>query len=79
MSEKLQMLQYLKIPLSYLVKSGPFHEHSNQLWNISAVPLWSKVYSGETNALKICCAVEPGLLRTQFYVLLGNSKIQRII
>lgn len=34
--------------LAYIhqVKSGPFHEHSNQLWNISAVPLWSKVYSG---------------------------------
>ena len=28
------------------VKSGPFHEHSNQLWNISGVPRWSKVYSG---------------------------------
>jgi len=34
--------------LSYIhqVKSGPFHEHSNQLWNISGVPAWSKVYSG---------------------------------
>jgi len=28
------------------VKSGPFHEHSNQLWNISGVPRWSKVYTG---------------------------------
>ncbi|XP_023324894.1 serine/threonine-protein phosphatase 2A activator [Eurytemora carolleeae] len=28
------------------VKTGPFHEHSNQLWNISAVPLWSKVFTG---------------------------------
>eukprot|EP00088_Acartia_fossae_P022945 TRINITY_DN24027_c0_g1_i2.p1 TRINITY_DN24027_c0_g1~~TRINITY_DN24027_c0_g1_i2.p1 ORF type:complete len:480 (+),score=60.37 TRINITY_DN24027_c0_g1_i2:46-1485(+) len=28
------------------VKSGPFHEHSNQLWNISAVQLWSKVFTG---------------------------------
>jgi len=34
--------------LSYIhkVKSGPFHEHSNQLWNISAVPNWSKVFTG---------------------------------
>ena len=34
--------------LSYInkVKTGPFHEHSNQLWNISGVPLWSKVYTG---------------------------------
>lgn len=28
------------------VKTGPFAEHSNQLWNISGVPLWSKVNSG---------------------------------
>uniref|UniRef100_A0A1I7WQX8 Serine/threonine-protein phosphatase 2A activator n=1 Tax=Heterorhabditis bacteriophora TaxID=37862 RepID=A0A1I7WQX8_HETBA len=27
-------------------KTGPFHEHSNQLWNISAVPSWEKVNSG---------------------------------
>jgi len=34
--------------LAYIhsVKSGPFHEHSNQLWNISGVPLWPKVFSG---------------------------------
>jgi len=28
------------------VKTGPFHEHSNQLWNISGVQLWTKVYTG---------------------------------
>ncbi|XP_037082099.1 serine/threonine-protein phosphatase 2A activator-like [Pollicipes pollicipes] len=28
------------------VKTGPFAEHSNQLWNISAVPHWTKVNSG---------------------------------
>lgn len=28
------------------VKSGPFAEHSNQLYNISGVPAWSKVNSG---------------------------------
>ncbi|CAI2347503.1 unnamed protein product [Caenorhabditis sp. 36 PRJEB53466] len=27
-------------------KTGPFHEHSNQLWNISAVQHWKKVNSG---------------------------------
>ena len=34
--------------LAYIhkVKSGPFHEHSNQLWNISAVPNWGKVFTG---------------------------------
>ncbi|XP_012266716.2 serine/threonine-protein phosphatase 2A activator-like [Athalia rosae] len=28
------------------VKTGPFAEHSNQLWNVSAVSSWSKVNSG---------------------------------
>ena len=28
------------------VKIGPFAEHSNQLWNVSAVPSWAKVNSG---------------------------------
>lgn len=28
------------------VKTGPFHEHSNQLWNISGVPAWAKVNQG---------------------------------
>ncbi|XP_034945256.1 serine/threonine-protein phosphatase 2A activator-like [Chelonus insularis] len=28
------------------VKVGPFAEHSNQLWNVSAVPSWSKVNAG---------------------------------
>ena len=29
------------------VKVGPFAEHSNQLWNISGVTSWNKVYTGE--------------------------------
>ena len=28
------------------VKTGPFAEHSNQLWNVSGVPSWDKVYIG---------------------------------
>lgn len=28
------------------VKTGPFYEHSNQLWNIAGVPNWNKVNSG---------------------------------
>ena len=28
------------------VKFGPFAEHSNQLWNISAVTSWEKIYGG---------------------------------
>ena len=48
MAEMLSKENHFFACLSYIhqVKSGPFHEHSNQLWNISAVPVWSKVYSG---------------------------------
>lgn len=48
MAELLRKENHFFACLSYIhqVKSGPFHEHSNQLWNISAVPLWSKVYTG---------------------------------
>lgn len=28
------------------VKSGPFHEHSNQLYNISGTATWSKINQG---------------------------------
>lgn len=28
------------------VKSGPFAEHSNQLWSISGVPTWTKINAG---------------------------------
>ncbi|XP_076316351.1 phosphotyrosyl phosphatase activator [Tachypleus tridentatus] len=34
------------IQFIYKVKSGPFAEHSNQLWNISGVPSWTKVNGG---------------------------------
>ena len=48
MAEMLKKDNHLFACLSNIhkVKSGPFHEHSNQLWNISGVPLWSKVFSG---------------------------------
>jgi len=48
MAEMLKKDFHLFSCLAYIhqVKSGPFHEHSNQLWNISAVQLWSKVYTG---------------------------------
>lgn len=32
--------------ITFKVKTGPFAEHSNQLWNVSAVGSWSKVNSG---------------------------------
>jgi len=34
-------------------KTGPFAEHSNQLWNISGVPRWSKVNSGLIKMYKV--------------------------
>ncbi|CAD5124277.1 DgyrCDS12569 [Dimorphilus gyrociliatus] len=37
----LRCIQYINS-----VKTGPFAEHSNQLWNISGVQLWSKVNNG---------------------------------
>ena len=48
MAEMLKSDNHFFACLSYInkVKTGPFHEHSNQLWNISGVPLWSKVYTG---------------------------------
>ncbi|CAJ1071065.1 serine/threonine-protein phosphatase 2A activator isoform X1 [Xyrichtys novacula] len=36
-------------------KTGPFAEHSNQLWNISAVPSWSKVNQGLIRMYKAEC------------------------
>jgi len=35
------------------MKKGPFAEHSNQLWNVSAVPTWSKVNSGLIKMYKV--------------------------
>ena len=37
---------FAAISFIHQVKTGPFAEHSNQLWNISAVPEWSKINSG---------------------------------
>ncbi|PAV84625.1 hypothetical protein WR25_00722 [Diploscapter pachys] len=37
---------FVKLCKHLQVKTGPFHEHSNQLWNISAVPSWDKVNMG---------------------------------
>ncbi|CAB1440533.1 unnamed protein product [Pleuronectes platessa] len=38
-----------------MMKTGPFAEHSNQLWNISAVPAWSKVNQGLIRMYKAEC------------------------
>lgn len=35
------------LPIFFLqVKTGHFSEHSNQLWNISGIPSWSKINDG---------------------------------
>ncbi|VDK47274.1 unnamed protein product [Anisakis simplex] len=52
-------------------KTGPFHEHSNQLWNISAVQTWEKVNSGmfkmyEAEVLKKFPVVQHFLFGTIF-------------
>ena len=60
MSDKILFCQYKKIILlkddyhffaciNYInqVKTGPFAEHSNQLWNVSGVQSWNKVYLGK--------------------------------
>ncbi|EHH23753.1 hypothetical protein EGK_07292 [Macaca mulatta] len=39
----------------FQMKTGPFAEHSNQLWNISAVPSWSKVNQGLIRMYKAEC------------------------
>jgi len=48
MAEMLSKENHFFACLAYIhkVKTGPFHEHSNQLWNISGVPLWTKVFTG---------------------------------
>jgi len=35
------------------VKTGPFHEHSNQLWNISGAQNWTKVNQGLLKMYKV--------------------------
>ncbi|XP_061554279.1 serine/threonine-protein phosphatase 2A activator isoform X3 [Phycodurus eques] len=47
------------------MKTGPFAEHSNQLWNISAVPSWSKVNQGLIRMYKAEPASLPKELRGQ--------------
>lgn len=51
------------------VKTGPFHEHSNQLWNISGVPTWSKVNTG---LIKMYRAEVLGKFPVVQHVVFGN-------
>ncbi len=47
-AEELKGDYHLFACINYIsrVKTGPFAEHSNQLWNVSGVPSWNKVYTG---------------------------------
>lgn len=47
-SENLKTRYIFHAAINYIhqVKTGPFAEHSNQLWNISAVDSWSKINKG---------------------------------
>ncbi|XP_048970948.1 serine/threonine-protein phosphatase 2A activator isoform X4 [Canis lupus dingo] len=58
------------------MKTGPFAEHSNQLWNISAVPSWSKVNQGLIRMYK---AETPWTMEPRSLFLTGNpwSSFQR--
>ncbi|XP_077506679.1 serine/threonine-protein phosphatase 2A activator-like isoform X1 [Amblyomma americanum] len=51
------------------VKTGPFHEHSNQLWNISGVPSWAKVNAG---LIKMYKAEVLGKFPVVQHVVFGN-------
>ncbi|XP_049516649.1 serine/threonine-protein phosphatase 2A activator isoform X1 [Dermacentor silvarum] len=51
------------------VKTGPFHEHSNQLWNISGVPSWAKVNTG---LMKMYKAEILGKFPVVQHVVFGN-------
>jgi hypothetical protein len=46
------------------VKTGLFAEHSNQLWNISAVPSWTKINGGLIKMYK----AEVSSVFTQFQI-----------
>lgn len=59
----LQCIQWI-----YEKKQGPFHEHSNMLYNITAVPSWMKTYTG---MLKMFAAEVLGKFNVTQHLLLG--------
>jgi hypothetical protein len=54
MAEMLKKGYHILACLAYIhqVKACPFHEHSNQHWDISGIPNWPKVYSGRMKMYK---------------------------
>lgn len=50
-------LYFMSIMRIHEVKSGPFHEHSSQLYSIATgVQHWSKVHSGLFKMYEVCAA-----------------------
>uniref|UniRef100_H3AZE6 Serine/threonine-protein phosphatase 2A activator n=1 Tax=Latimeria chalumnae TaxID=7897 RepID=H3AZE6_LATCH len=59
------------------MKTGPFAEHSNQLWNISAVPSWSKVNQGLIRMYRVECLEKfPVIQHFKFGSLLPIQPVQ---
>uniref|UniRef100_A0A672LQY8 Serine/threonine-protein phosphatase 2A activator n=1 Tax=Sinocyclocheilus grahami TaxID=75366 RepID=A0A672LQY8_SINGR len=60
------------------MKTGPFAEHSNQLWNISAVPSWSKVNQGLIRMYKAECLEKfPVIQHFKFGSLLSIQPVKQ--
>ena len=61
-------LYFMSIMRIREVKSGPFHEHSSQLYAIATgVQHWSKVHSGLFKMYEVRCAAMPvSLLLSSF-------------
>ncbi|CAL8276351.1 unnamed protein product [Merluccius merluccius] len=60
------------------MKTGPFAEHSNQLWNISAVPNWAKVNQGLIRMYKAECLEKfPVIQHFKFGSLLSVQPVTR--
>ena len=54
------------------MKTGPFAEHSNQLWDISGVPLWQKVNSGliKKYRAEVCYMITNGICLQDYCIFL---------
>ncbi|XP_061579013.1 serine/threonine-protein phosphatase 2A activator [Cololabis saira] len=59
------------------MKTGPFAEHSNQLWNISAVPAWAKVNQGLLKMYRAECLEKfPVIQHFKFGSLLSIQPVE---
>lgn len=59
------------------MKTGPFYEHSNQLWNITAVPAWCKVNNGLVRMYRAECLEKfPVIQHFKFGSLLSIKPVE---